>query len=413
MLARRSAREGYDTLYIAVDPRGPRVRVVPAPLERNPPLRRGLARHFSEPLVIDDVANGLPGVAYFRLFHLAHDGSDFLLYQTAVSELALYDGGEASPERLRALLHETGGFIRNGPQALYRTGRLGLPLWEGGDGTAERRYLEAVELVLRQFNRNSLWLWKRYTPRLLIDYTCYPDEFEHLWYGLARQEQSGTGELLQHAVRGFRAWGHLLFVSDHGMGIVLEEVRVNSLLRSAGLLFVDSNGAIDPVRTSVVHERFSLRLNTTDWKGGVVSPEQHPSVLRQAEQALRELKHPDSGQPLVTIILRRPDATGSRFGIACPECGDLYFDLSPGFTATDVPAGKPVVPVRVPYGTHGFLPERPDMLGIAIGRGSRLPRGRWPVLRAIDIAPLAGDLLHIEPPRDGRGKSPLGHAPVN
>jgi arylsulfatase A-like enzyme len=33
--------------------------------------------------------------------------------------------------------------------------------------------------------------------------------------------------------------------------------------------------------------------------------------------------------------------------------------------------------------------------------------GRWPVRKAIDVAPLVAELLGIEPPRDARGQSPL------
>jgi hypothetical protein len=48
------------------------------------------------------------------------------------------------------------------------------------------------------------------------------------------------------------------------------------------------------------------------------------------------------------------------------------------------------------------------MQGILIAAGPRIVKGgRWPVRRAIDVAPLVSDLLGIEPPRDSRGESPL------
>ena len=70
----------------------------------------------------------------------------------------------------------------------------------------------------------------------------------------------------------------------------------------------------------------------------------------------------------------------------------------------------PVVRAKArPLGEHGFLPTRPDMQGILIAAGPRLPQGaRWPLQRAIDVAPLVSDLLGIAPPRDARGQSPLG-----
>ena len=53
----------------------------------------------------------------------------------------------------------------------------------GGDGTAERRYLETVRLVERQFERLLDFGATRTRWDVLFGYLPYPDEFLHLWWG--------------------------------------------------------------------------------------------------------------------------------------------------------------------------------------------------------------------------------------
>ena len=80
---------------------------------------------------------GGEGSAFFRLYSLAADGSELLLYRTPVQRI------RAHPSRLEdAALEASGGFVGNGSSWAYADGSLGPTLAKGGDGTAERRYLE-------------------------------------------------------------------------------------------------------------------------------------------------------------------------------------------------------------------------------------------------------------------------------
>lgn len=119
--------------------------------ERDMPRNRALARHFSDGLLVDGADGVGPVMVYFRLFEVSPNGLDFVLYQTAIHELAMHDGPRDTSDDVRRLLREAGGFLGNAAGYLWERPQspLGVALAEGGDGTSERRYLETVEVAVR------------------------------------------------------------------------------------------------------------------------------------------------------------------------------------------------------------------------------------------------------------------------
>ena len=69
---------------------------------------------------------------------------------------------------------------------------------------------------------------------------------------------------------------------------------------------------------------------------------------------------PETGKNVVTAFFR-PE-THKDFGIGGPAGADIYFDLLPGYAASDRPAPEIVTRKRAPVGEHGFMPTRDDML---------------------------------------------------
>jgi hypothetical protein len=408
----------YNTIYIATDPAGPRVRASLLPAENEAPRNRELARHFSEALYLPAVRDAGPVKVYFRLFEAADDGSDFLLYQTPMQELGYFKEDDAKGDARRRLIEEAGGFIGNGPSGLLEHGDLGKPVAEGGDGTAERRYLEGVELVARQMYRHAGWLWKNESPQLFISYLSLPDEADQAWLGMDRAGDA-------HA-REFRTWAYVvinrfvselsglaaagdsvLITSDHGMAPISSYVNIDALLREAGLQQLNPDGSIDLSRTQAVHVYNSVLINTADWKAGIVPRERADRVRKQVMDALGRAKDPKTGKKLITAFYL-PEKDGDAFGIRCGNCGDVYFDLAPGYAVGNTSGGAVVEKLEVPRGYHGFVPTRAEMKANLIGYGPRLPQGvMWRPLRSIDVAPLVADLLGIAPPKDAKGISPL------
>ncbi len=427
LVAEHGEARGYTAMFIAAEPgAGPkqRIRVPYIATESTPPHQRALARHFGEPLQLHHAGHLATG--YFRLFELAPDGSDFLLMQVSMHPLEYYDGTPQGDAVGKEMVKAVGGFIGNGPGFTYQAGNLGKPIFDGGDGTAERRYLEGMELVLRQYNRHTQWVWNKYRPAFLVDYSPYPDEMEHGWYGLAHPEQTGVDAGTAAKFMELRKWGYaaietrvalfdriagprgsIVFVGDHGMAGVGKDVNFNRALERAGLLTFNPARQVDVARSKAIHNKYGVLVNTTDWLGGIVPLEERKAVIDQIETVLAAIVDPQTGKNVITAFFR-PE-THPDLGLGGPAGADIYFDLLPGYSTTDRAGGDVISLKHAANGEHGFLPTRDDMLASFIARGPRFVRGKLaPRMRAIDVASIVSEVLGIQPPADNRGVLPEG-----
>ena len=388
-----------------------------APAERAPVAGRELARHFSEPLALD--AAGGRAWLRVRLFALAADGSDFLIFQPALAIV-----GSNHPAEALAYGEAIGGWVGNGAQDLLADGDLGRTLPDGGDGEAERRYLESLELVTRQFMRGSEWGWGR-DPDLMVDYFPLADEVDHMWYGFLAPGLPERDEALARALAPLRAraWelidqrlahlsglaakgGHtLLLVSgDHGMRPTWRAFRPNAALRDAGLLALDDSARVDPHRTRAYSpDGLYITVNTTDWLDGIVPADSVAAVVEAAERAIRAVRGSD-GQPVVTETWRVTGADS--LGRGGPAGGQLYYETAAGYVWSRDARGEAAGPARS-GADHGFPSTSPDMHTILCAAADSIPPHRIGPARTIDAAPTVSAWLGIPPPHDARGRSLL------
>jgi predicted AlkP superfamily pyrophosphatase or phosphodiesterase len=233
------------------------------------------------------------GYTYFRLFSLGLDGR-MTLYQRGVSGRTIHE----PKERIRHL-EAVGGYFAV-PFGLYEKGELGKPLWQGGEGTAERRLLECLRLddeFLKQGVRYALQQWH---PDLLFHYIPNTDGAGHTWMGaldpdnlcyneaLARKlwpyyaavyqlQDEGLGDILDHVDKDTI----VCLVSDHGMAGTSRMLSLNVVLEKAGLLARTADNPIDLAHTRICAppwSSYSLSVNGTDWKGGIVPPSEREAV---------------------------------------------------------------------------------------------------------------------------------------
>lgn len=392
-----------------------------APAERADLAGRSLARHFATGREL----NTEQGVAIVtaRLFELTPDGRRFRLL---VPEVRVIEGNH--PDVSARYAREIGGWYGNGAPALLRSGALGATVDRGGDGSAEWLYLESLELVTRQFARGSEWLWRR-GPRLQLDYFPLIDETDHEWLGLVTREAPGYDSSVAARVQEFRvrAWaladvrlrglqelvrgdvnGVLLVVGDHGMRAYWKRIRINAVLREAGLLSVDSTGRIDLAQTRALSPAgYFVTVNRTAWKGGVVPREEEASVIDAAERALLAVRGAD-GAPLITRIWRS-DAPGSdTLGIGGPTGGDLYYELAPGYSWNAEATGAVIQDLPRAIAGHGFPSVAEDMQTVFCLWGDGVPPYRAAAAgRTIDAAPTLADWLGIRAPAHAAGQSRL------
>jgi predicted AlkP superfamily pyrophosphatase or phosphodiesterase len=407
------AAAGFDSLLVTLD------KDVSAGVVLKPEPARGADAGAFRSLRLR--AGGGEAALFLRLYELAPDASRLLLLQMPPHVLRA-----SLPSLEGAAFAATGGFLGNGASWLYAEGRLGPPLDQGGDGSAERRYLESVALVIRQFGRLADFAALRTAPDLLVAYLPYPDEAEHVWGGfldpglpshdpaLAARLRPYHDEVMR-AVDGYLARlvenagpdAVIAVAADHGQRGVDRVFRPNVALREAGLLELLPEGGLDLARSRVVyHEGNSgFLLVNTQARGGPVAPDAEAEVRRAAAAALVAARDSESNRPLLAGAV---DAHAARVGEAAsglggPAGGDLYLDPAPGVLLSAALSGPRSGAAR-PRGDHlggVFVRDAQAAFSIAGPGVAAKPLG---LVRQIQIAPTLCALLGIDPPAQAEGR---------
>jgi hypothetical protein len=400
---------GFDTLYLGLD-RDPRTGITLKPH----PVRDDASAFASLALPL---GGGEAGV-FFRLFALSPDGSEVVLFRTPAHVLRSNKG------RLDGLaLEATGGFVGNGASQAYRGRRFGRTIPDGGDGMAERRYLETVALSIRQFGRLEEFAQTRTAWELLFTYLPYPDEALHEWYGyldpgLASRDRAIGDRLrpyldevlhmvdahLGRLVERVGAGVTVAVAGDHGAVGVDKVTSPNVALVRAGLLAVDGAGEVDLSRTRALYGPGNFVLiNRAARPQGIVAPAEEEAVRRRVVAALRGIKDPATGRAVILEVLDPRTATADpRFG--GPSGGDLYLVPAPGYLVGKGVRGEAVAPLP-PRGDHFLDPYNPAMhagfavAGPGVAKGVSLGK-----IRQIDVVPTLAALLGIEPPAQSSGR---------
>ena len=357
------------------------------------------------------------GRVYFRLFDLAPDGSRMTFYQSRVIGVP-----DSLPDQEE--FFDAAGAVGDGvPFGLYLDGWLGAPIWEDGDGVAEKRLLEIARLNAELFRRAIWFGLDRYAPDLLMHTTAVSDSAGHSWIGLLDPRNPGFDAAV--AERLWPVYSEMLrlqdavlddlldrvdadtivtVVSDHGMAGLRQFFSANAVLEEAGLLSRHADGTVNLDETLIVGSQgdgYFLNVNSTDWKNGVVRPDQIEDVLGQATRALLSAVDPDSGAQIVTRVFRTDEIV--ELGMGGPAGGDLYLDFAYGYSPTRAP-GPMIRPLPSNRGGHGFYPLRADMQTIwFLGGAGIVPGQELPSVRQIDIAPTLAALTGIAIPADSQG----------
>jgi len=404
---------GLDTLYLGLDKdtQGG-VTLKPEPLRgMDASAFRALRVHLGQ----------ADAAAYFRLFELSPDATRIVLYRASLHAIRA-----SKPRVEEAAFAAMGGFVGGWAARTYEDGALGPLLWEGGDGTAERRYVETVALCIRQFTRLTDFAMDRTPWDLLVSYLPFPDGALHVWLGrldpslpghdpeLARRLRPMLDEVLAATdafvghIADRAGTGTLVAVgADHGMGGIDRVLRPNVALRKEGLLAVDARGEIDLARTRAVYfpgNSGYVLVNRADREGGIVKPEDEESVRREVAAALLAVRDPRTGGAPVTGIMDPRQRDGRDPALGGPDGGDLYLSVLPGYDLSGSVLGEAVQQVD-PKGVHFLNPERPEMLASFVVAGPGVaPGAKLGTIRQIDIAPTLCALLGISPPAQAIGR---------
>lgn len=406
-------QNGYDTLLVSGARDGREVKAILKPGAAGP----GGELLWSHPITVHTGADQ-SATTYLRLFDLRPDGSDFFLYYTRPVRQAI-----SHPELLEGANSTTRAFIGNGGYALYGQGAFGRTIPNGGDGTAEARYLETVALVQHQLRETCRWALEQLPWDIFFAYTPYPDEAEHQWRGYLDPGLSGFRAELAERLRPllervYRSSDELLgflmerrpentvlaLISDHGMEGTNKVVYLNKVLQQAGLLALDAQGRVDLAKTKVIYPAIDngyLLINSSERKNGIVTVEERAELVRRVRELLLAIR--DDGRAVVTGV---DDAQSDEAapGIGGESGGDLYLDLLPGYRLDAKLNASEVIGSQEPHGVHGFNPIRASMRTIMVLNGPGIKAGeRLRDARLVDFAPTLAKLLSIPEPIDAIG----------
>lgn len=267
---------------------------------------------------------------------------------------------QSTPGLVDAIVAELGGFEPDGNR----------------DPRGRDRFATAaVRVILRE-----------YAPALLLVHLVQTDFAQHR-YGRGSPEareafqnvDAHLGEIVAAVdAAGLRERTAFVVTGDHGFRNVDQVIQPNVALRQAGLLEIDAEGHLLSWR-AVAH-RSAIRL---------ADPGDADTAAR-TQKLFEDLAAEHPG--VFRVIGRaRLDELG-----ADPEAL-LFLEPAAGYAVAGGFEGNSFVAPTDRRGSHGYLPEEPDlhtglvMSGAGVGRGT--PLG---VVRMVDIAPTVAALLHMK-----------------
>lgn len=387
------------------------------PAETEAYADRELARYFSEPLRIPTEAGDT--FLRIRLFEVNADGSDFLLYHPAMH--VMDTNHDAVTEAYNEAVQ---GWFGNSSTRLYTGGAFGTPIFAGGDGTAEQRYLETAELATRVFNKGSQFFWEQ-EPSLMIDYFPLGDAIDHSLFtyfdpAYPEYEQETAAAMLElrnqtwqlvdlrlnHLLELAAADDAAVFVAgDHGMRGSWLEFRPNVLLQEAGLQHLDEDGNIDLSRSQAVAPTGHwVTVNTTEWQDGIVDPADKADVLAEIQEAFAAATGPD-GEPIIERLYL--PAEHPELGLGGAAGGDLYWAEAQGYRSSRLARAEHYAAETSPLGWHSVAATDPAMRTVTCAYGSDFPAARIPAATLRDVAPTVAEYLGIPAPQHSEGESLL------
>jgi len=245
------------------------------------------------------------------------------------------------------------------------------------------------------YTRMAAQVLEKHAPNLLLIHLVEPDHVQHRTgprspevYWCASYEDDRIRDLVEAIERCPMAGKTTLVVcSDHGFFPVRNEITPNVLLRKLGLIEVSgtqiskqsafclSQGGscgvyvLDDARRAQITEQLCKELAAIKGIAAVFGPEQFAEL----------------GQPT-----RDQD----------PHAPDLWLVAKRAFSFGGSPLGENVVtPSATVTGTHGYLPDQPDMLAMCVVWGPEIKAGSdLGKIRETDLAPMIARILGLKMP---------------
>lgn len=258
-----------------------------------------------------------------------------------------------------------------------------------------------------------------------IDPACrpaHPTPWEQEMIARCERYFRSLDGLIADIVRRAGADATVVLASDHGFGPTQDVFHINSWLEREGYLsWADGDGRPSPARaTDVGFAEMTRHVHALDWSRTLayaatpssqgihivgripgseakLPEEERAHIALDLAAALLELRHPDTGRPLVAEVWTREQAFVGPYEEVGP---DVSMVLADGGTMSILPSPEIVARRDQVRGHH-----RPDGIFIAAGPGIRAGVTVDP-LSIVDVAPLILHRLGLGVPDDMVGRVP-------
>jgi predicted AlkP superfamily pyrophosphatase or phosphodiesterase len=245
------------------------------------------------------------------------------------------------------------------------------------------------------YTRMAAHVIQEHAPNLLLIHLVETDHVQHRFgprtpeaYWSVSYADDRLRDLVEAVERSpMKDRTTIIVASDHGFFPIEKEILPNVLFRKLGLIEVDG-------------QNVKAKHAYAQAQGGacmVYILDDHRRDEIQ-EQLRRELPKLEGVQALFGTEeftkLGQPTPDGDS------RAPDLWLSAESGYSFGNGHSGDDaVVPRATRGGTHGYLPDQPDMLGTLVlwGRGIR-PGARLGKLSNVDVAPTIARLLDVELP---------------
>lgn len=362
----------------------------------------------SEPSLFKEKTGGL----WRMRFASEQSGAPDLHFLCASSGVQCNRPGIAS-----AYLEQVGPFISSAAAYSYSNDKLGPRIFKGGNGVAERRLMQSMELMSGHFYDAIKFVLEKINPDAGFFYFNGIDLCLHLWMAYLDQSSPAYSRKVFDAiwpvVKKVFEWADrmagllldatgpedlLAVVSDHGMAPIEAVFYPNQVLADAGYLAWDQEQK-EPVleKSSAVYHGSNAGYVVLNLKsrGGII-PDQDAREWTQKIAAAFE--------PYLATALEKIELPGDNPEI--PDLGEIY--LIPKYKMTLQEEVEGMVLKKEFYaGQHHYWSQAEPMKAVFYVKGRGAPAARnLGVISALEVAPLICALCGVESPDRAR-LSPL------
>jgi predicted AlkP superfamily pyrophosphatase or phosphodiesterase len=187
-----------------------------------------------------------------------------------------------------------------------------------------------------------------------------------------------------------------VIASDHGFFPIEKDIAPNIVLRKAGLIEVQE-GKVASKAAWCVSQGGACMVYVLD----DARRQEIVALLKRELAALEGVQAVLSPEEFARI--------GQPTPLDDPRAPDLWLSAESGYNFSESHTGDEAVARRsAPGGTHGYLPDQPDMLGSLVIWGHGVKRGaRLGKRESIDVAPTMAALLGVDlPTAEGKAIAP-------